>query len=304
MFEEPHKPTKPFLKWAGNKFRIIDRVDGIIEEYRGDRSKYIEPFGGSGAVIVNAGRRFTGLKTYAEFNPELVDLMRAIKEELPALIKETKALFVRKNNEATHYYDLRAKFNGFVKSGDRGNVQKSALFIYLNRHCFNGLCRYGPNGFNVPFGRYAKTVAPIDEMNAFAKLMADVAIAGPQSFEETMKEADADTLVYCDPPYFPLTPTSSFTQYSDKSGFGLEMQESLAVAAAECAIRDSVVLISNHDTDACKKLYLDVVARPKFKSVAVEFSYFPVPRFISSKGKDRGKLAAELIAVFTAKKAR
>ena len=109
---------------------------------------------------------------------------------------------------------------------------------------------------------------------------------------------DADTLVYCDPPYFPLTLTSNFTQYSDKSGFGPEMQEKLAVAAAECAKRNAVVLISNHDTDACKQLYHDVIARPKFKGVRVDFSYFPVPRFISSKGKDRGKLAAELIAIF------
>jgi DNA adenine methylase len=299
MFEEEaHKPTKPFLKWAGNKFRIIDRVDGIIEEYRGDRSKYIEPFGGSGAVIANVGRRFTGMKTYAEFNPELVDLMRAIKDDLPALIKKTKVLFDQENNESEHYYELRDDFNAYVKSRKTGIVQKSALFIYLNRHCFNGLCRYGPNGFNVPFGRYAKTVAPIDEMEAFAKLMEDVVITGPKSFEETMKEADADTLVYCDPPYFPLTLTSNFTQYSDKSGFGPEMQEKLAVAAAECAKRNAVVLISNHDTDACKQLYHDVIARPKFKGVTVDFSYFPVPRFISSKGKDRGKLAAELIAIF------
>lgn len=299
MFEEKaHKPTKPFLKWAGNKFRIIDRVDGIIEEYLGGRSKYIEPFGGSGAVIANVGRRFTGMKTYAEFNPELVDLMRAIKDDLPALIKETKVLFDQKNNESKHYYDLRDEFNGYVKSGETDNVRKSALFIYLNRHCFNGLCRYGPNGFNVPFGRYSKTVAPIDEMNAFARLMKDVEIAGPKSFEETMKNADANTLVYCDPPYFPLTSTSNFTQYSDKSGFGPEMQENLAIAAAECAKRDAVILISNHNTDACRRLYEEVVARPRFKGVTVGFSYFPVPRFISSKGKDRGKLAAELIAIF------
>jgi len=299
MFEEEaHKPTKPFLKWAGNKFRIIDRVDGFIVEYKGDRSKYIEPFGGSGAVAVNVAHRFTGLKTYAEFNPELVDLMRAIKEELPDLIDKTEELFSPKNNDASRYYDFRKKFNGYVKSGETGNVLKSALFIYLNRHCFNGLCRYGPNGFNVPFGRYAKTVAPIDEMKAFANLMKDVEVAGPKSFEETMKDADADTLVYCDPPYFPLTLTSNFTQYSDKSGFGLEMQERLAVAAAECAKRDAVVLISNHNTDACRQLYEDVVAGPKFKGVTVDFSYFPVPRFISSKGKDRGKLAAELIAIF------
>lgn len=299
MFEEEaHKPTKPFLKWAGNKFRIIDRVDGMIEEHQGGRSKYIEPFGGSGAVAVNVARRFTGLKTYAEFNPELVDLMRAIKEDLPTLIEKTESLFSPKNNDDKRYYKLRDEFNGYVKSGETGNVRKSALFIYLNRHCFNGLCRYGPNGFNVPFGRYAKTVAPIDEMKAFANLMKDVEVAGPQSFEETMKKADADTLVYCDPPYFPLTETSNFTQYSDKSGFGPEMQEKLAVAAAQCALRGAVVLISNHDVSACRELYHQVAQSQGLQKV--DFHRFGVARFISSKGKDRGHEARELIAVFKA----
>jgi DNA adenine methylase len=295
--DEAHKPTKPFLKWAGNKFRIIDRVIYIIEGCQGERSKYLEPFGGSGAVIANVKDRFSQ-RTYGEFNPELIDLMRAVKKDLPALLKETRALFDQKNNDSDQYYLLRDEFNGYVKSGKTVNIKKAALFIYLNRHCFNGLCRYGPNGFNVPFGRYAKTTAPLDEITAFAKLMEDVSIEGPASFEETMRHADEDTLVYCDPPYFPLTETSNFTQYSSKSGFGLDMQEKLAVAAAECAQRGAVVLISNHDTDACKKLYNQVVARPKFKGVTVYFSQFPVPRFISSKGKDRGKLAAELIAIF------
>jgi DNA adenine methylase len=296
--DEAHKPTKPFLKWAGNKFRIIDRVIYIIEGCQGGRSKYLEPFGGSGAVIANVGHLFSGKRTYGEFNPELIDLMRAVKDDLPVLLKETRALFDQKNNDSNQYYVLRDEFNGYVKSGKTANIKKAALFIYLNRHCFNGLCRYGPNGFNVPFGRYAKTTAPLDEITAFAKLMEDVSIEGPASFEETMRHADEDTLVYCDPPYFPLTETSNFTQYSSKSGFGLDMQEKLAVAAAECAQRGAVVLISNHDTDACKKLYNQVVARPKFKGVSVYFSQFPVPRFISSKGKDRGKLAAELIAIF------
>jgi len=298
MSDEKPIYTKPFLKWAGNKFRIIGTVIGTIADRQGGRSKYIEPFGGSGAVVANVGHLFSGGRTYGEFNPELVHLMRVLQEDLPGLLKKTEALFVPSNNVEEEYYSLREQFNEYVHAKRRGDVEKSARFIYLNRHCFNGLCRYGPNGFNVPFGRYAKTVAPIDEMEAFAKLMEDVVIAGPKSFEETMKEADADTLVYCDPPYFPLTPTSNFTQYSDKSGFGPEMQEKLAVAAAECAKRNAVVLVSNHDTDACKQLYHDVVARPKFKGVTVDFSYFPVPRFISSKGKDRGKLAAELIAIF------
>jgi len=300
--KETVKPTKPFLKWAGNKFRIIERVIGTIEDRQVGRSKYIEPFGGSGAVIANVGHLFSGDRTYGEFNPELVHLMGAIKDDLPSLLNETAFLFDPKNNDEDRYYVLRDKFNGYVKSGKPESIRKSALFIYLNRHCFNGLCRYGPNGFNVPFGRYAKTVAPIEEIKAFAKLMTGVTIDGPGSFETTMAQADADTLVYCDPPYFPLTPTSNFTQYSDKSGFGPERQEKLAVAAAECAQRGAVVLISNHDVPACRQLYQQIAKSHELQKV--DFQEFGVPRFISSKGKDRGNKASELIAVFEAKKAR
>jgi len=300
--EETVKPTKPFLKWAGNKFRIIERVIGTIEDRQVGRSKYIEPFGGSGAVVANVGHLFSGGRTYGEFNPELVHLMRVLQEDLPGLLKKTEALFVPSNNVEEEYYSLREEFNEYVHAKRRGYVEKSARFIYLNRHCFNGLCRYGPNGFNVPFGRYAKTVAPIQELQAFARLMEGVRIEGPIGFETTMAQADADTLVYCDPPYFPLTPTSNFTQYSDKSGFGPEMQEKLAVAAAECAQRGAVVLISNHDVPACRQLYQQIAKSHELQKV--DFQEFGVPRFISSKGKDRGNKASELIAVFEAKKAR
>lgn len=292
--------TKPFLKWAGNKFRIIDRVIDTIADRQDGRSKYIEPFGGSGAVVANVGHLFSGGRTYGEFNPELVHLMQVLQRDLPGLLKETDILFTPKNNFEEAYYNLREEFNEYARAKRRKDVEKSARFIYLNRHCFNGLCRYGPNGFNVPFGRYAKTVAPIEDLKAFAELMKDVRIEGPCSFEETMKQADEDTLVYCDPPYFPLTETSNFTQYSDKSGFGPEKQEKLAVAAAECAKRGAVVLISNHDVRACRKLYEDVAKLHGLQKV--HFQEFGVPRFISAKGKDRGNKASELIAVFEAKR--
>lgn len=298
--KEPAIYTKPFLKWAGNKYRIIERVVEIIKKHQDGRSKYIEPFGGSGAVVANVGHLFSGGRTYCEFNPELVHLMQVLQRDLPGLLKETKTLFSPENNCEKEYYNLREEFNEYVRARRKCDIKKSARFIYLNRHCFNGLCRYGPNGFNVPFGRYAKTVAPIQELQTFARLTKGVRIEGPASFEGTMKQADEDTLVYCDPPYFPLTETSNFTQYSDKSGFGPEMQAKLAVAAAECAQRGAVVLISNHDVPACRMLYQDVAKSHGLQKV--HFQEFGVPRFISAKGKDRGNKASELIAVFEAKR--
>jgi DNA adenine methylase len=286
--------TKPFLKWAGNKFRIIGEVMKALE-WGSDRTKYIEPFGGSGAVIANVGDLFSK-RTYGEFNPELSDLMLTLMNEQDLLIDETISLFRTANNEADAYYSLRSEFNSYIGNASAPKVRKSALFIYLNRHCFNGLCRYGPNGFNVPFGRYIKTVAPIEEMKAFADKMDGVKIAKPGSFQQLMGKADEDTLIYCDPPYYPLTTTSNFTQYSSKAGFDDEMQKSLATSAAQCAAAGAIVLISNHDVPACHEDYKKA-ARDAGVNVKLDHA-FRVSRFISSKAAGRGGKAGELIAAF------
>jgi len=291
--------TKPFLKWAGNKFRVINEVMKAMN-WQGDRSAYIEPFGGSGAAIANVGHLFTS-RTYGEFNPELCDLMRSLTKDTDRLIEQTESLFITGNNNEESYYSLRKEFNSYIGQKSADKVRKSALFVYLNRHCFNGLCRYGPNGFNVPFGRYAKTVAPAAEIRAFAEKMKGVKIAGPNSFETLMAKAGQDTLVYCDPPYYPLTSTSNFTQYSSKAGFDDKMQKDLAREAAECASRGAVVLISNHDVPECRK---DYAAAAKRAGVQVKLDHtFRVSRFISAKGSGRGNKAGELIAAFYAESA-
>ena len=104
--------TKPFLKWAGNKFRVIDQVMKAMEwrGWHGARHKYLEPFGGSGAVIANVDDLFEH-RTYGEFNPELIDLMRSVTEETDALIEATEALFVPENNHEDAYRKLRTEFN-------------------------------------------------------------------------------------------------------------------------------------------------------------------------------------------------
>ena len=298
--EAPIKPTKPFLKWAGTTFRIIGEVLETIRDQKKGRpiERYIEPFGGSGAVIANLGLDFSS-RTYGEFNPELTDLMTELTENTDALIKETEVLFNKKNNDSVAYYQFRGEFNKLIGNKTANRIRKSALFIYLNRHCFNGLCRYGPNGFNVPFGRYSKTTAPSEDIRAFADMMKGVKIAKPCSFEKLMTDIGEDTLIYCDPPYYPLTQTSKFTQYSSKAGFDDERQEALARKAAECASKGAIVLISNHRVDKCLQTYAQAA---KEAGVSVRLDHtIPVARFISSKGGDRGNKVVELIAAFYAK---
>ncbi len=299
MSDEEPIYTKPFLKWAGNKFRIIDEVLETIRDQKKGRpiERYIEPFGGSGAVIANLGLDFSS-RTYGEFNPELTDLMTDLTENTDALIKETEKLFKKETNDSVAYYKFRTEFNELIGGQAANRLRKSALFIYLNRHCFNGLCRYGPNGFNVPFGRYSKTIAPSEEIRAFADKMEGVKIAKPCSFEKLMTNVGEDTLIYCDPPYYPLTQTSKFTQYSSKAGFDDERQEALARKAAECASKGAIVLISNHRVDKCLETYTKAA---KEAGVRVRLDHtIPVARFISSKGADRGNKVVELIAEFYA----
>lgn len=294
MTEQIFTYTKPFLKWAGNKYRIIDRVRGTIISHASGRTKYIEPFGGSGSVAINLWDKFTK-RIYGEYNQDLAHLMADVQGATSALKSEVQKLFIPANNDQDVYYKLREEFNALRGVAGRGTIRKSALFIYLNRHCFNGLCRYGPSGFNVPAGRYKTVTAPLEDIMLFSERMQLTLEVRSGDFEKLMDEADCDSLVYCDPPYFPLSATSSFTQYSGGKDFEKEAQLRLANAAQRAAERGAVVLISNHEVPVCMELY----ASMENARVAVDLSNrFAVPRFISAKGDGRGKPSPELIAVF------
>lgn len=287
--------TKPFLKWAGNKFRIIDKVMAEIVANKGERKHYVEPFAGSGAILINLGDIFS-TRVYSDYNQDLVHLFRHIQGNYKELSNEVEKLFDQSNNVEEQFYILRKEFNDLrKKTTSETSIRKSALFIYLNRHCFNGLCRYGPNGFNVPFGRYKTTNPPVAEILAvYQKIKSGVTIKSGD-FQAIIDECDEGTLIYCDPPYFPLSATSSFTQYSSGDDFGKESQERLAVAAKKAASRGAVVLISNHSVEACRDLYKSMA--DERISVNIE-NQFDVNRFISAKSSGRGKPSPELIAVF------
>ena len=264
---------KPFLKWAGSKYRIIDRIATSLP----NGQRLIEPFAGSGAVFLN-----TEFEEYlvADSNPDLINLFQHIKENGTEFISYSETLFNPKNNTETAFYELRDEFNNCTASDRR-----SALFIYLNRHCFNGLCRYNSKGkFNVPFGRYSKPTYPKSEVLNFHQ-KSSKAIFEVADYKTTMSKADINSVVYCDPPYAPLTSTSNFSDYTQE-GFSLNDQKSLAEWAQRLFDRGIPVVISNHDTAFTRAMY----AGSKITS-------FEVQRFISSVTKNRNK-AAELIAIY------
>jgi DNA adenine methylase len=267
---------RPFLKWAGNKFRIIERVKKRLPAGK----RLVEPFTGSGAVFLN-----TEYDEYllSDANRDLIELYTILRDEGETFIEEARRYFTGSDNAEERFYELREEFNVARK-----HEKRAALFIYLNRHGYNGLCRYNAKGrYNVPFGRYKRPYFPEKEMRAF-HLKAQRAEFRLCSFEQTMAETRAGDVVYCDPPYVPLSASANFTSYS-AGGFSMEQQQLLAELARDSAARGVPVLISNHSTELTRRLYNAAGANCG--------RAFSVQRYISCNGQQRDK-ASELLALF------
>ena len=266
---------KPFLKWPGNKYRISERIRAKLSPGR----RLIEPFTGAAAVFLN-----TDYEEYllADSNPDLINLYQQLVSDCDEFIDYCRSLFIPANNTEKKYYEFREEFNQ-IKDKHR----KSALFLYLNKHCYNGLCRYNKKGmFNTPFGLYKKPRLPVKEMQSF------IAAAGNTTFmhagfTDSMQLARKGDVVYCDPPYAPLSKTAYFTDYHS-GGFGWNDQMLLAGTARKLADRGIQVVISNHKTRDICELY---------KNSGARISSFKVQRHISCNGSNRQK-ADEILAVF------
>ena len=238
----------------------------------------MEPFVGSGSVFLNAG---FPCNLVADANADLIGTMQQVKINYEALLAELACLFIPENNQEEAFYRLREEFNTRTAPPAR----HAALFIYLNRHCFNGLCRYNKSGgFNVPFGKYKGPSVPVMELQNFHAVAQQTEFVA-QDYLTTMSQYQAGDVFYCDSPYIPLTATSHFTEYS-AAGFGSLDQVALAEAASKLADRGVPVLVSNHDTPFTRALY-----------VRAECTYISVRRSISCDGDNRGK-AAEVLAFF------
>ncbi|RME34993.1 MAG: Dam family site-specific DNA-(adenine-N6)-methyltransferase [Gammaproteobacteria bacterium] len=264
---------RPFLKWPGGKARQVP----LIREALGAGERLIEPFTGSAALFLNSHYPRYLL---ADSNPDLITLYTVLQEQGMEFIRYARELFQPANNTPEAYYELRRQFN---ETTDRR--RKAALFVYLNRHCYNGLCRYSrKSGFNVPFGRYRNPGFPERAMVAFLKRSGKARfLCG--DYLETMDQARRGDVVYCDPPYVPLSETASFTSYA-AGGFGWEDQRRLAEKAGELARRGVRVVISNHATPEIEALYGDarLVRHREHRSIS---------RNVSSRGP-----VAELLAIF------
>jgi DNA adenine methylase len=264
------------LKWAGGKKKITSEIASLLPK-RG-KKRLVEPFVGGGSVFLNL--EFDEY-LLVDMNKDLINLFNIIKNQPTKFITDAQNFFNGDHNQPEKYYDFRTQFN---QSSDP--YERSLLFLYLNRHGYNGLCRYNKSGgYNVPFGRYKHPYFPKEELQYFSE-KAQNATFIQGDFETAFSQLDVNDVVYCDPPYSPINPTSNFTAYAGNSFTDADQKR--LVACAEVAKKKNIpTLISNHYVDFTKELY----------EGATKQKLLQVQRSISQKGKGRIKVK-EILALY------
>lgn len=264
---------RSFLKWAGNKYHCLEHIFNALP----NGARLIEPFAGSAVVFLNTNYPATIL---AEENSDLIHLYQSLQQEGEAFIEHCRQWFTPENNHADYYYECRNEFN---QSGQARH--RAALFLYLNRHGYNGLCRYNASRiYNVPFGSYDKPYFPYQEMLRFYLKSQELTLLHAD-FRTTFALAQPNDVIYCDPPYVPLQQKSNFSAYTGKNFSEIE-QLALISCAEEAVKRGVTVVISNHDTPWTRAHY-----------GAAEIRSFPVQRMINCNSSQRQPVQ-ELLAIF------
>jgi len=241
---------KPIVKWAGGKRQLLPELLKRLPE---KWNYYFEPFVGGGALLVELYKQNRITKAViSDLNQELVNLYKVVKEKPLELIEILKLNSFK--NEKEIYLKLRTRFNEII-GNQKYDIERAALFIYLNRHCYNGLWRVNKKGkFNVPFGKYKNPSMPSEDLIiTFSRMLKKVEILYAD-FEETVKNARKDDFVYFDPPYQPISSTAHFTDYTT-NGFNFSEQKRLAHVFKELSRKGVFVMMSNSDIENIRNIY-------------------------------------------------
>lgn len=293
--------AKPFLKWAGGKGQLISEIKKYYP-FDDKINKYAEPFVGGGAVLFDILNMYTLDEIYiSDTNAELINTYCVIRDNPAELVErlcdiQDTFLSLNEYDRKKYYTEKRSLFNALkagVNNGDK-NIQKAALLIFLNKTCFNGLYRVNRRGeFNVPIGSYKKPII-CDESNIYAsseKLKNVNIVCGDYKKSETF--IDEHTFVYCDPPYRPISSTSSFTAYSEKI-FDDKQQLELADFINKLTDKGAKVLISNSDPKNLNSeddFFEIIYSKYNIKKVLAN-------RMINSNASSRGKIKELMISNF------
>ncbi|EFF0601233.1 Dam family site-specific DNA-(adenine-N6)-methyltransferase [Escherichia coli] len=266
---------RPFLKWAGGKYTQL--ADLFVHIPAGKR--LIEPFVGGGSVFLNSDKHADYL--LADVNPDLINLyqmLAVVPDEV-----ELKARWMFEHMRSPDGYELiRSEFNAQTLDA----TERAAAFLYLNRHCFNGLMRYNQaNKFNVGWGGYKAPYYPLGEMKSFAA-MAHNCVFMTADYRRTISLAGKGDVVYCDPPYEPMPGTTGFTAYA-AGGFSWENQVDLAKQCVSAFHRGARVVISNSSAPKVLDLY---------REHGFNVTFIKARRSISCKSSTR-EVAKDVVAI-------
>ncbi|MEA1953835.1 MAG: DpnII family type II restriction endonuclease [Campylobacterota bacterium] len=275
------KKAQPFIKWVGGKRGLLSQIIPLLPK---NFNNYFEPFVGGGALFFElyAQGKLEGKKVYLfDINTELINTYEVVRDNPAELIKKLNTF--KQEHSKEYYYDVRAwdRKDNFL---ELDALTRATRFIYLNKTCFNGLYRVNKsNQNNVPMGSY-KNPNIADEMAIYnaSEALKNATILNA-SYKDVLQYASKDDLVYFDPPYYPLTPTASFTSYSEFE-FLDKQQEELYETFCALDKKGCSVMHSNSDTSFIKELYR------KF-----DIQYIQANRFINSKSNERGKISEVFI---------
>lgn len=284
--------ARPFVKWVGGKGQLIGQLSPLLPKDLSERAAfvYVEPFVGGGAMLFYVLSRYPNIERAVanDLNVDLVTTYKVVQnkpEQLITTLAEMQRTFYARTEEPerrAYYLDLRERYN----SHPSDDVEIAALFIFLNRTCFNGLYRVNAKGqYNVPFGKAVRPlICDADNLRAASALLQKVEfLCG--DFESIGRHVQGRAFWYFDPPYRPLTPTASFTAYS-KDGFGDNQQRRLAAFCRRLDTAGHQWLLSNsdpHNVDPEDTFFEDIFAGFEIRRVSAA-------RMVNSKTDGRGKI--------------
>lgn len=240
--------TAPFVKWAGGKRQLLESLSlRMPEEYK----DYYEPFVGGGALLFHQKPTWAFIN---DINRELIHAYTEIRDHMDKLTVVLSSMDqVTCTNE--FYYEMRERYNDKLKTKDY-DTEMAALFIYLNKHCFNGLYRVNQKGqFNVPWNQKEQVRSvDVENIKNVSYYLKSVTITC-QDFEKSLETAKKGDFIYFDSPYAPLNPTS-FDSYT-KEGFTEEEHRRLSKVFRELSDRGCYCMLTNHNTELIQELYHD-----------------------------------------------